>query len=192
MSTLRRSSHSLSSFFACLISGPAIILILVMCASTGAKAQAVGSITGNVTDQQGKAMAGVAVTLTDPNTSFSVATKSEEDGSYTFLSVPPGPNYTLTFTQDGFRTLTVDKVMLLVGTKETRDVKMIVGDKQTTVEVNARAGETLNTTDASIGTVVDGNRVQDLPSLFVNNAVNYLFLAPGVGPGGDVTGTRSD
>jgi hypothetical protein len=163
-----------------------------MCASTGAKAQAVGSITGNVTDQQGKAMAGVAVTLTDPNTSFSVATKSEEDGSYTFLSVPPGPNYTLTFTQDGFRTLTVDKVILLVGTKETRDVKMIVGDKQTTVEVNARAGETLNTTDASIGTVVDGNRVQDLPSLFVNNAVNYLFLAPGVGPGGDVTGTRSD
>jgi hypothetical protein len=75
-----------------------------------------------------------------------------------------------------------------------------LGNLKTIVEVTTQGETTLNTTDASIGTVINGTRVQDLPSLFVNNAAALLQLAPGVvinaspdvSQSGATTGTRAD
>jgi hypothetical protein len=86
----------------------------------------------------------------------------------------------------------MESINLSVNTKETRDAQLQVGDTKITIEVASRVGETLNTTDASMGTVIDGDRIFDLPGTLVNNAANFLALAPGVTPGGAVTGTRSD
>ncbi len=177
-----------------------VLLAAMLVALSGARvfAQATSGVTGVVTDQSGGIVSGVTVTLTDPTTGFSATGKSNSAGVYQFFQVPPSAHYALSFTKDGFRTLTTNNVGLAVGTVETRDVKLEVGDTKTTVEVRSQGETSLDTTDASIGTVVDGDRVQDLPSLFVDNAAALLQLAPGVEATGDdsqagvVTGTRGD
>lgn len=155
-------------------------------------AQDNSSVTGVVTDPTGAVVAGAIVTLTNPGIGYSAATTTNSVGVYEFSSVPPAQNYSLVFTKAGFQTVTLDGIALNVGAKATEDAKFTVGDIKTTVEVKTSETETLNTVDASIASVIDGDRIQDLPNDLVNNAANYLALAPGVTPGGAVTGTRSD
>ena len=182
-------STSLSRYFVRL-SG--VILLLLLVAGVRVSAQSNSSVTGVVTDATGAVVSGADVQLTNAGTGFSRDAKTNGAGVYEFLQVPPGADYTLTFSRAGFRTFTLGDVTLSVSSKETRDARLEVGDTKTTVEVKANSGETLNTTDASIGTVIDGNRIEDLPNTLLNSAANYLLLAPGVTPGGAVAGTRSD
>lgn len=169
-----------------------LIVLLAMVAVVRVSAQSNSSVTGVVTDATGAVVSGTDVQLTNSGTGFARDTKTNEAGVYEFLQVPPGIDYTLTFSRTGFRTLTLGNVTLSVSSKETRDARLEVGDTKTTVEVKANSGETLNTTDASIGTVINGDRILDLPNTLLNNAANYLSLAPAVEPGGAVAGTRSD
>ncbi|MFY9528486.1 MAG: TonB-dependent receptor, partial [Candidatus Acidiferrales bacterium] len=179
--------------------GCALLVVCALLSGVRVSAQATSGVTGVVTDSSGGIVIGAKVTLTDPGTGFSTTAQTNGLGVYQFSQVPPGEHYTLTITNENFRTLTIRDVALAVGTKETRDVELQVGDTKTTVEVNSQGETTLNTTDASIGTIVDGDRVQDLPSLFVDNAAALLRLAPGVVSGatdtsqeGATTGTRGD
>jgi len=155
-------------------------------------AQDNSSVTGVVTDPSGAVVSGAAVTLTNPRIGFNATTKTNSIGVYDFADVPPTAGYSLLFSSPGFRTLTLNGITLNVGVKATHDAQFQVGDVKTTVEVNSNAAETLNTQDASITTTIDGDRIQDLPNSLVNNAANYLSLAPAVTPGGAVAGTRSD
>ena len=158
-----------------------VCLAALMVALMGTRAwgQATSGVTGVVTDPSGGVVVGVDVTLFDANTGFTATTKTNDNGIYEFHEVPPDPNYVLMFKKDGFKNFQLQGVGLAVGTKETRDAKLEVGDTTTTIEVTTSGETTLNTTDASIGTVIDGTRVQDLPSLFVANAAALLQLAPG-------------
>ena len=174
------------------------VAVLAFLAGTRAFPQATSSLTGVVTDSSGGVVAGVDVTIADPTSAFTAATTTNSAGIYQFPTVLPG-NYVLTFSKANFKTVVIGNVSLEVGTKETKDAKLEVGDTKTTIEVKGEAQASLNTTDASIGSVIDGDRVQDLPSLFVNNAAALLQLAPGVVSGtqdtsqaGVVTGTRGD
>jgi|HubBroStandDraft_1064217.scaffolds.fasta_scaffold02534_3 hypothetical protein len=169
-----------------------ILLLLAALAGTRAAAQATSGVTGVVTDPSGAVVAGVDVTLSNSSIGFSATTKTNNVGVYEFRNVPPAEKYSLAFSKDGFEPLTLDKVTLNVGSQSTQDAHLTVGGTQITVEVTSHIGETLDTTDASVGSVIDADRVQDLPNIFVNNASEYLTLAPGVTPGGAVTGTRSD
>ena len=166
-------------------------LALALVASL-ANAQDNASVTGVVTDQSGAVVQDVSVTLANPSIGFSLTKTTNAIGVYEFSNVPPASNYSLVFSKSGFSNLTLGKITLNVGTKATRDAHLAVGDSKVTIEVTASASETLNPTDATIGSDIDGDRIQDLPNSLVNNAANYLALAPGVTPGGAVMGTRSD
>ena len=169
-----------------------VVLVLILSVSAVMNAQDVSSVTGVVTDQTGAVVPDVKVILENHSIGFSASKATNSIGAYEFPDVPPASNYSLKFSKSGFTTLTLDKITLNVGDKATRDAHLTVGDSNTTVEVTASASETLNTTDATIASVIDGDRVQDLPNSLVNNAANYLTLAPGVRPDGSVTGSRSD
>ena len=178
--------------------GMLLALATILCGRAGA--QATSSVTGLVTDPSGAVVVDAQVTLTDPNNAFSATVKTNDSGVYQFPQVPPGEHYALTVSKEGFETATIQGVALAINTKETRDVKLALGNVKTVVEVTTQGETTLNTTDASIGTVINGTRVQDLPSLFVNNAAALLQLAPGVvinaspdsSQAGATTGTRAD
>src|SRR5215470_3208296 len=94
-----------------------ILLAFVALSATRAGAQATSGVTGVVTDQSGAVVTGASVTLSNSAIGFSATTNTNDIGIYEFLSVPPGENYSIVVSKEGFRTLTLDKVILNVGTK---------------------------------------------------------------------------
>ncbi len=165
--------------------------------------QQVSSVTGVVTDETGASIPGVEVTLTSTQTGFVQKTSTNELGSYLFVQVKPGAGYSLAFKAQGFQELVLKDIALGVGVTETRNAKLSVGAIATTLVVEGKGEEaTLNTTDASIGNVIDTRRMVDLPVQIRSSPAALLSLQPGVVGNnlgttttnrvGSVTGSRAD
>ena len=91
-------------------------------------AQATSGVTGVVKDPAGAIVPGVTVTLTDTRTDRTFTTTTNDQGSYTFTNVEPSAAYRLTFTGQGFQTLTVNAVTLGVAKIETYDATLTAGN----------------------------------------------------------------
>jgi hypothetical protein len=138
-----------------------------------------GQINGTVTDPGGNAVPGAAVVLKSADTNTERSTTSADSGVYFLSSVPPGA-YTLTVSAKGFDSYTVSNLTLLVNQARTLDVKLAVGSVAQTVEVSG-GGVALNTTEATIGTVVGHQDVVAIP-LNGRNFTELIQLTPGVAP----------
>ena len=162
-------------------------------------AQQVSGVTGVVTDNSGASVPGVDVKLENTLTGASYETKTNSEGVYIFAKIPPSEGYRLTFVKDNFRKAVIDSVSLGVGTTETRDVKLEVGQISETVEVKA-VSTTLNTTDASVGNVLNSEVLHSLPLLIRESPATLLGLQAGVvansstdaNRNGAITGSRTD
>jgi hypothetical protein len=167
-------------------------------------AQEVASLTGVVTDKTGAVVSGVAVKLVDTKTNASYDSQTNEVGSYTFSKILPGPGYKLTFSKEGFESLTVSDVYLAVGSTHTQNARLELGQISQIVEVNGEgANVSLNTTDTTVGNNFDMQLVHELPVAVRDNPTALLAFEPGVvtaatpdDPGGNrngaVTGSRAD
>src|SRR5205085_7546139 len=119
-----------------------------------------------------------------------------------FNQVQPGRGYKLTFASPGFQTLTISDVALGVGNVETHNAQLTAGQVNETVSVTASGEATLNTTDASIGNVIETRRLVDLPVQIRSSPASLIGLQPGVVGNnvgtaatnrvGSVTGARAD
>jgi hypothetical protein len=182
------------------LAGLGIVLAAALLTVLSVRAQEVSGLTGVVLDKSGSAVGGVSVALDNAKTGLHQETTTNEQGGYQFLRVPPGQGYKLTFVKDGFRKLELSDVALGVETTSTRNVTLEVGQVTQTVEVQASAAETLNTTDASVGNVLDIRTLRDLPSLIRETPATLLGLQAGVvansggnaNQSGAVTGSRTD
>jgi hypothetical protein len=163
------------AFLALALMGSAIILSALLVSP--AAAQSTSSLNGNVTDASGAAVAGAKITLTDSATGLQRSTTSNGSGLYQFLDVPPG-NYQLSATAGGFAPYVASKVTLLVRTPSTLNIQLQVEGMKTSVEVQAEA-PLINRTDASLGNVVEGNQIDELP-IADRNVVQLLSLQAGV------------
>ena len=103
-------------------------------------------------------------------------------GAYEFPSLPPG-TYALRVEAGGFRAYDQKNIQLLVNNPATVNVTLEVGSTTETVEVSA-IGQTLNTTDASLGVAFGENQVKQLP-LESRNVGDLLSLQAGVVYTGD-------
>ena len=100
-----------------------------------------------------------------------------ENGNYRFVALPPG-TYELKVEMDGFRTAVRERMQLRVDSPTTLDVSLVVGSLAETVQVTAET-KALNTSDASLGNVISGTQIRELP-LEGRNVVGLLALQPGV------------
>jgi hypothetical protein len=94
----------------------------------------------------------------------------------------PG-SYTLQIERDGFETTQLTGITLNVGDTRNLLIRMKVGSTQQTVTVDA-SGLTINTTDASVSTVVDRQFAENLP-INGRSFQSLIELAPGVVPTGN-------
>src|SRR5258707_138963 len=79
------------------------VLALVLCSAIGARAQVTtADVRGTVTDEQGAAIAGAEVTITNVETSFSRTVTTGSDGLYNFPELPLGL-YKVRATHAGFK-----------------------------------------------------------------------------------------
>lgn len=140
------------------------------------------SLRGTILDKSGAVVAGATVKLTAAELSVERTVVSTATGAYEFPALPPG-TYALRVEAGGFRAYDQKNLQLLVNNPATVNVTLEVGSTTETVEVSA-IGQTLNTTDASIGVAFGENQVKQLP-LESRNVGDLLSLQAGVVYTGD-------
>ncbi|MSV30094.1 MAG: hypothetical protein EXQ52_15315 [Bryobacterales bacterium] len=149
-----------------------------------------GTVSGLVTDQQGAAVEGAPVFLTDTTTDAKRRAVTNDAGRYIFLNVAPG-KYDFSVRATGFSEAKLPGQRVLVGDVLTLDIKLQVGAVSTSVEVQAAAGAELQTTTAAPGTTIAGPSLLALPNLG-RDANAFVTLQPGVTPGGEMAGKAND
>jgi hypothetical protein len=146
--------------------------LLLFLTSLPARAQVdSGAILGNVTDTSGAQVRGAQVTVTNEGTNATLSSTTGNDGEYKFTPLPIG-QYTVTVTFQGFSTVTQKHVTVNVGADVVANFALKPGAVNETIEV-ASTVPVLETQDASVGQVVDGRSVNNLPL----NGRNFTFLA---------------
>jgi hypothetical protein len=153
-------------------------LVLTLAFAGAVRAQNSGSLGGQVTDPNGKAVAGAVVHLIDTSTNSSRETKTDSEGNFGFTQVRPG-TYEVKVDAPGFKAYIQQKVQVLVSTPTTANVKLELGIVTETTVVSAETMPMLNTTDATIGNSFNEKQVKGLPFM-ARNVVGILTLQPGV------------
>ncbi|HEV2424267.1 MAG TPA: TonB-dependent receptor [Terriglobia bacterium] len=140
-------------------------------------AQAVGSITGTVTDPSGGVVPGAKVTATRIETGVSQYTVTSGAGIYTIQNLVVG-NYNVTADATGFKAGTASNVTLDVSQQREVNFTLALSGVTSQVKVTA-APPLLNTTNGTLGGLVNAEQVQDLP-LNGRDITGLVYLQPGV------------
>ena len=160
---------------------------LILCA-TGF-AQTLGTIAGEVRDASGALVPGVTLTVVNTATNATRATTSNDVGLFEFPALPPGP-YTVKSELDGFRTATRD-VELQVQQTARVNFTLELGTLSEMATV-AGVAPLVDTTNATVGTVIENRRIVELP-LNGRNYLQLVALSPNVSAefaGAGQAGTR--
>ena len=136
----------------------------------------IGSILGTVTDSSGSVVPGATVTARNTGTGAVQSTTSDEEGRYTIPALPVG-DYEVQTELQGFQTVIRTGIRLSVGADVVVDFDLPIGQVTEALTVTA-AAPLVNTTSASLGTVVDPTQIRELP-LNGRNFEELVLLAPG-------------
>ena len=136
-----------------------------------------GSISGTVSDATGGVLPGVEVTITNVDTGQSRFLVTGDEGRYNAVELSIG-NYEVRAELVGFQTAVRQGVGLQVGQEAVIDLSLAVGEISEEVIVTGEA-PLINTTSATLSSVIDSKQVHDLP-LNARNLVELSLLSPGV------------
>ena len=170
------------------VTGPTVALLAAMTVAPVLAQQTTGIITGIVTDAQGKAIAGVTVTVTSTSTGLSRSSVTNTQGLYQVGPLPAG-TYDLITAATGFAPVGRRSLSVGVGDRALVNVELPLAPLQTTVDVTAPATPRQSTSSA-VEAVVDVTRLDRLPL----NGRQFASLAttvPGVGLGFHADPTKS-
>ena len=166
------------------------VAALLCAASVWAQSSSSGTISGQVTDQQGSAIPGAEVKIVDPTTNISNKTLTNDAGRYIFVNVEPH-KYSVTFAKTGFSTRRVAEADVQVGEVLTINAVLEVGAITSVVEVTTAPGAELQTVNATVGTSLSGPSLTFLP-IFGADISSLAIYQPGVSPDGSVAGAMYD
>ena len=93
-----------------------------------------GKIFGTVTDEQGGPIPGVSVEATSPKLVGMAATVTDADGDYRLFALTPG-TYRITFTLQGFKTITREGIVVDIEQTVKLDIQMQIGGLEEQVTV---------------------------------------------------------
>jgi outer membrane receptor protein involved in Fe transport len=159
-------------------SGALVLAIgVLLLAPAAARAQATGGIIGLVTDDSGAVLPGATVTATNQATNQARTAIAGTDGFYALPLLPPGL-YNVAGSLAGFSPLTREGVRVTVAETARVDLTLKVGQVAESVVVQADA-PLVETTNATLGIVIDEQKVVDLP-LNGRNFTQLGTLIPGV------------
>ncbi len=119
------------------------------------------SLRGTVYDPKGAVVTGATVTITNPSTGFTRSEKSDGQGNYQFLELPPA-KYDVTVNAHGFATMKQSGLILQVATPATMNLSMEVSGGTVTVEVEGTT-PLVNTQNATLGHAFGEEQIADLP-----------------------------
>ncbi|HEX4592690.1 MAG TPA: carboxypeptidase regulatory-like domain-containing protein [Bryobacteraceae bacterium] len=174
---------------ACWVLGFAVALVFRP-APAAAQSASSGTVSGQVTDPQSALLTGAEIRMTDPLTSITRTALTNDAGRFSFISVTPGA-YDFLVSKPGFSTSKISAQRVEVGLTLTLNVALQLGSVTTTVEVKAAAGAELQVMNATIGSTISADSLQNMPNL-ARDASALSVLQVGVAPTGNVAGAASD
>lgn len=121
------------------------------------------NITGTVADAGGRVIPGATVTITNPQTSFSRTTTTDESGIYKITNLPPG-TYELSVAAATFSKSVVKDLQLNVGGSPTVNIELKPGQITEVVEVVGERG-LIQTTTSDIEQSISPKEIENLPLL---------------------------
>src|SRR5467141_2206980 len=161
-----------STFF-----GEVLILACVALPSSTPAQTELAGVYGRVTDPSGAVIVDAEVEIKNVETNVSVTVKTNQDGLYTIPSLHPG-HYLINVRKPGFKSVTVTELTLNVQDNVVRNFALQVGSIAETVTITADSLN-INTTDATVSTVVDRQFAENLP-INGRSFQTLIQLTPGV------------
>jgi len=146
-------------------------------------------ITGTVTDNNGAAVPGALVTLSNPSTNSSLTATTSDNGVFLFDLINPG-TYTVTVEKEGFKKVISSNVVALINQPSTLNVALEIGDVSAVVNVESAAETVQTSTSGNVGSTIDQQTLQSLPivGLRGRNPLDLLNFQPGVVVGSNTGG----
>lgn len=155
-----------------------LLLLLVSLAANSAFAQLeTATVSGQVVDPSGLSITGAQVKLVDIDRDTTTSTATNPSGLYTFPSVRPG-RYRIEVTVAGFKVVNVTGLTVNVQDHLEQNFRLQVGSVAESVTVTA-GSPLVNTTDATVSTVVDRQFAENLP-MNGRSFQTLIELTPGV------------
>jgi hypothetical protein len=136
------------------------------------------SLTGNVTDASGAIVPNATVTALNTKTGVATTTTSNNAGVYLFASLLPG-DYRITAELSGFKKLVLNGTALRLGDRLNLNLTLEVGTTSDSVEVKADAETAISYVTTSVGGLVSGQKILDLP-VASRNAMDLVLTQAGI------------
>ena len=134
-------------------------------------------ISGIVTDPSKAVVTGVEVVALNVDTNVRFTTRTNGSGVYVLPGLPIG-DYRVEVAHTGFKSIVEPGITLHTQDALELNFEMALGSASETVTVNA-SGVNINTTDASVSTVIDRDFVENMP-LNGRSLQDLEALVPGV------------
>jgi carboxypeptidase family protein len=164
-------------------------VLVCLCASARLAAQNDrASITGRVTDPSGGSVAGATVKATNANTGATFDAVTNDDGRFVVPAVLQVGIYKVEASKAGFKTAVSDNIELRIGDVREVNLSLEVGQVSQQVTVSSET-PLLNTETSSVGEVIVGRQITELPIRDLN-FTNLALLTPGVNRA--ITGVLTD
>lgn len=156
-----------------------ILLLLLLCLSPGYlfSQSTNATISGGVTDPSGNLILAADVAIQNDATGVVYTSKTNNSGMYLVPILPPG-HYHVQVSKPGFKTIIKADVILNVQSAVALNFVLPVGATAESVTVDD-ATPPMNTTDASVSTVVDRQFVENIP-LNGRSFQDLISMTPGV------------
>jgi len=136
-----------------------------------------GVINGLVADPSSRIIVGADILLINDATGVKYSGKTNEDGIYVVSNLPPGA-YRLQVSKVGFKTIIKPDIVLNIQDALSINFTLPIGAVFEVVTVEGGAAM-INTTDASVSTVVDQTYVKNMP-LNGRSFQDLILLTPGI------------
>jgi hypothetical protein len=154
------------------------MLLLILCATTLAIAQSTdATISGLITDPSGRVIPDADIVILNEATGVRYTSKTNGAGIYTASILPPG-QYRVQVSKIGFKTLIKPDIVLNVQSAVAVNFTLPVGAASESVTVEA-GSSMINTTDATVGTVIDRKFVANIP-LNGRSFQDLISMTPGI------------
>jgi hypothetical protein len=152
--------------------------------------QSTGDILGAVTDGRGALIAGALVTLVNMGTHETRTTHTTSSGEFAASDLQPGI-YVITFSANGFKTVSENSIELTVGARARINVSLPAGAASETVTVHGTA-PAIQTDTSVVSTTITQQQTEDLP-LNGRNFIQLAQMAVGAneGPPDSITNGRA-
>ena len=155
----------------------ALIVVAAVFGAQKMQAQSdAGTIVGTVADQTGAVVPSASVAVVNVQTGLKFEAVSNDSGEFRIPAVPRG-DYQATVAAQGFQGQTV-KFQVQVTSTQTLTFKLALSAATQSIEVTD-AAPLVDTSNATIGAVIAGKQVTDLP-LNGRNFTGLAILTPGV------------